>query len=287
MAQTKQRPPPTTSDPRRPGAIALGVAQVTLLAEGVWARLRPWRGWRWVGRAGAVLFVVAVPLALVGTNVRVLFTAEPLYRFAVEQYNVPGVTGIPRAEIDRSMAEIRDYFSNDQQLLRITVTDDRGRTNPLFTPREVIHMRDVKHLVRAIFALQTAALVYGAFYAAVRLLVQRRAAWAGLARLSRMSALGTLAIGVALGVTTLVGFDRLFVQFHQLSFSNDFWMLDPLQDRLVQMFPFDFWLVSTVILVGMTIVEVLVLLAVSWAYLQRYGAAETERVEQSAVTADA
>jgi integral membrane protein (TIGR01906 family) len=287
MAQTEQRPSPSTPDPRRPGAFALGIAQITLLAEGVWSRLRPWRGWRWVGRAGAVLFVVAAPLALVGANVRVLFTAEPLYRFAVEQYNVPGVTGIPRTEIDRSMAEIRDYFTNDQQLLRITVTDDRGRTGPLFTPREVIHMRDVKHLVRAVFALQTAALSYVALYAVARLLAQRRAAWAGLARLCRMSALGTLAAGVAFGVTTLVGFDRLFVRFHQLSFSNDFWMLDPLQDRLVQMFPFDFWLVSTVILVGLTIVEVLALLAVSWTYLQRRKGAAIDSVTQGAVAADA
>src|SRR6266508_1219461 len=135
MAQTEQRPPPPKSAARqRPGAFAVGVAQIAVLADGMWSRLRPWRGWRWVGRAGAVLFVAAVPLALIGTNVRVLFTAEPLYRFAVEQYSVPAVTGIPRAEIDRAMAEIREYFSNDQQLLRITVTDERGRTDPLFTP---------------------------------------------------------------------------------------------------------------------------------------------------------
>jgi hypothetical protein len=38
------------------------------------------------------------------------------------------------------------------------------------------------------------------------------------------------------------------------------------------MFPFDFWLVSTVILVGLTLVQVLALLALTWAYLQRHEA---------------
>jgi uncharacterized membrane protein len=218
MAQTEQRPPPSEPAVRQPSALALGVAQVTLLADGVWSRLRPWRGWRWLGRAGAVLFVVAAPLALIGTNVRVLFTAEPLYRFAVEQYNVPAVTGIPREEIDRAMAEIRAYFTNDQQLLRITVTDERGRTNPLFTPREVIHMRDVKHLVQAIFAVQVGALVYVAVYIAARLLIERGRAWLGLARLGRVAALGTLGVGIAVGGATLLGFDRLFQRFHELSF---------------------------------------------------------------------
>jgi len=30
-------------------------------------------------------------------------------------------------------------------------------------------------------------------------------------------------------------------QFHLISFANDFWMLDPRTDRLVQMFPDGFW----------------------------------------------
>jgi integral membrane protein (TIGR01906 family) len=288
MTSTEQRPSSperTGAQRKRPSAIAVGVSQFAFLAEETWVRLRPWAGWRWVGRVGALLYVVALPVALVGTNVRVLFTAEPLYTFAVAEYNVPAVTGIPRAEIDRAMAEIREYFRNDQQLLRITVTDERGRTDPLFTPREVIHMRDVKHLVQNIFRLQTAALVYIATYGALRLLLERRGAWRGLARLTRIATLGTLAVAIGLGGATLFGFDRLFDRFHRLSFSNDFWQLDPTQDHLVQMFPFDFWLVSTVILVGVTIVEVLALLALSWWYLQR--GPEPAQPEPAAADADA
>ena len=271
MPATDQRPSaPARPPPRRqPGLLAVAIAQAAVLVQGVRARAQPWRGWRWLGSAGALIFVVALPAALVAANLRVLFTAEPLYTFAVEEYDVPGVTGIPRVEIDRAMAEIRDYFTNDQELLRITVTDERGRTNPLFTPREVIHMRDVKHLVQAIF---TAGVLAGTFvvgYAALRLAVQRRAALAALARLTRIAALGTLTVAAALGVGTLTGFERLFTQFHVLSFSNDFWQLDPAEHHLVQMFPFDFWLVSTVILLGMTIVELLALLSLSWWYLQR------------------
>lgn len=255
--------------PRRPSWIEVAAAQLAFAAEGAWARLRPWRGWRWLERTGAVLFVVALPVALVAANVRVLFTAQPLYTFAVEQYDVPAVTGIPRAEIDRSMAEIRDYFTNDQQLLRITATDERGRTNPLFTPREVIHMRDVKGLVQGILRGGQVAGAFAVLYAAVVALARRRAGWRSLARLTRGSMLGALALAAAFSVAALTGFDRLFTRFHELSFSNDLWQLDPRQDRLVQMFPQDFWLVSTVLLAGMTIVEMLALLAVSWAYLQR------------------
>ena len=251
---------------RRPSTLEVVLSEAVLLAQGAWGRLRRWR---WLARLGAALFVLALPVALVGTNVRILFTAEPLYTYALDEYDVPAVTGIPRAELDRAMAEIRDYFTNDQQLLRITVTDDRGRTNPLFTPREVIHMRDVKHLVQWIVRAQLVALALVAGYVALRLALERRAAWPQLARLTRASMLGSLAVAAAFVVTALLGFDRLFTRFHELSFSNDFWQLDPREHHLVQMFPQDFWLVSTVLLAGMTIVEILALLALSWGYLQR------------------
>ena len=272
MTSTDQRPPAPTRRPvrrKRPSVLAAVVTPLAFVVEAAWARVRPWGGWGWLVRAGAVLFVAALPVALIATNVRLLFTAEPLYTFAVERYDVPAVTGIPRPEIDRAMAEIRDYFTNDQQLLRITVTDERGRTNPLFTPREVLHMRDVKQLVQSIFTAQSLALGFVAAYVALRLLVEGRAGLVGLARLTRIAALGTLAVAAAFGVTALLGFERLFEQFHLLSFRNDFWRLDPAQDHLVQMFPFEFWLVATLLLVGLTVVELLTLLALARWYLRR------------------
>ncbi len=264
---TAERPSQRARRPvRRPSLLAVAAGQVTILFDAVWSRLRRAR---WLATIGAAIFVVALPVALIGINVRVLFTSSPLYTFALNSYDVPEVTGIPREELARAMTEIRDYFTNNQKLLRITVVDGEGRTGPLFTPREVIHMHDVKVLVQGIFRAQELALVLIAIYIALRLAIERQRAWAGLARLTRASMLGTLAVAVAFGITALLGFDRLFTRFHELSFSNDLWQLDPTQDRLVQMFPQDFWLVSTVILAGLTIVQVLALLAVSWRYLQR------------------
>lgn len=280
MAATNQRPPPRKpsrpGERARPGTAAVVASQAAMLTQDGWARVRQTAAARWIGRAAAVLFVLALPLALIGTNVRVLFTTPPLYRYVVDRYRVPEITGIPKMEIDRAMTEIRDYFRNDQRLLRITVTDNLDRSEPLFTPREVMHMRDVKVLVQGIFQAQTLAVGYCLLYVASALAIRRRAAWPGLARLTRGATRGTLAFAVLFGATTLLGFDRLFEQFHVLSFSNDLWLLDPTQDHLVQMFPFGFWLNSTVVLVGMTIIELLVLLSVSWAYLQRR--ARTEQV---------
>ena len=42
-------------------------------------------------------------------------------------------------------------------------------------------------------------------------------------------------------VASLFNFDRLFLQFHLLSFSNDLWLLDPSRDYLIMLFPQGFW----------------------------------------------
>lgn len=130
-------------------------------------------------------------------------------------------------------------------------------------------MRDVKQLVQTFFTAQWIAGGVIAGYVAASLLAWRRAGWAHLARLTRAAMLGTLAFAAAFSVTALIGFEALFTRFHLIFFPQGFWQFDPSQDRLVQMFPEDFWLVSTTILAGLTVVEVLALLALSWAYLQR------------------
>jgi integral membrane protein (TIGR01906 family) len=46
---------------------------------------------------------------------------------------------------------------------------------------------------------------------------------------------------LALGLGALFNFEWLFLQFHLLSFANDFWLLDPTRDYLIMLFPGGFW----------------------------------------------
>lgn len=50
----------------------------------------------------------------------------------------------------------------------------------------------------------------------------------------------------AFGLLALAGFDTLFLRFHELAFSNDFWRLDPRRDYLVLLFPQNFWFDATI-----------------------------------------
>ncbi len=110
-------------------------------------------------------------------------------------------------------------------------------------------------------------------YAAVRLTVERRRGLAGVLRLLWWAGLGTNLAALALAGAALTGFDRLFTQFHLLSFRNDLWLLDPRTDHLVQMYPLPFWQLAAALFLGLTVVEsALLAVAARWA-LARLGTA--------------
>jgi integral membrane protein (TIGR01906 family) len=69
------------------------------------------------------------------------------------------------------------------------------------------------------------------------------------------------------GLVAVAGFDTLFLTFHRLSFSNDFWLLDPRTDYLVMMFPQGFWFDATVLVATVTGAGALALTTLSGGYL--------------------
>lgn len=218
---------------------------------------------RW---AAAALFVLAVPVFLVLTNVRVATLAPGVYRYSFRQYDVARASGIDLAELDRAAEDITTYFHDGREFLDTSVVVN-GQEQPLFSPREVLHMRDVKQLFRWVFDIHEAALAYIVVYIGAVVL------WSGEQSLRRLGRLAMLAGGFTAALltvgalATLVGFDQLFLQFHMLSFANDFWQLDPARDHLIQMFPQGFWFDVTLAVVVLSIMEGGVIALAGYGYL--------------------
>jgi len=119
---------------------------------------------------------------------------------------------------------------------------------PVLDPRERSHMVDVRTVFRGLWILATISVV-------VLVVAARRADRAATWQAVRRGAIG-LAVGtVALGVVGLVAFDQLFEAFHEIFFPAGSFLFDPRADKLVQLFPFDFWQ-ETALVVGAAIIVV-------------------------------
>ena len=70
---------------------------------------------------------------------------------------------------------------------------------------------------------------------------------------------------VVIGSAFAIAFDQAFTIFHDLLFPAGNWEFDPATDRLVQLFPYDFWTETSV---AIAVVGLLLTLA-TWAFARR------------------
>ena len=187
---------------------------------------------RWVAAAGVALATVILVL---GIGVAALFN-PPFVAFEQGRADSAGWTGYTTAELRTATdAILRDlYFGGD---FSVTV-----RGQPVLDPREQAHMRDV----RGVFAGFYVAVLLSALLLLVVGWRSRRDAW--FWRATRSGAIA-LSVGVVvLGIVSLVAFDALFEVFHRIFFAGGTYLFDPRTERLVQLFPDQFWSETSIVL---------------------------------------
>jgi integral membrane protein (TIGR01906 family) len=193
-----------------------------------------------LGIAAKWLFILCLPFLLLTASLGWAVNSHWLYKYGFEKYNISQVTGLANSELEKAASGLIGYFNSGDEYISLTVIKD-GEPLELFNQREIIHLKDVKGLIRLDYRVLLGTLVYVLAYAGVCLFWRKRRYWRRLA----WSLVGgggmTLALMLALGLGILFGFSSLFWQFHLLFFSNDFWLLDPTKDYLIMLFPEGFF----------------------------------------------
>ena len=223
----------------------------------------------YMGRVGWVLwalFIIAVPLFLVTGSVAWAFNNPGLYNDGFEKYSISRISGITDGDLRQVGADIRGYINSGDEPLNVR-TRIFGKEQDLFNDREIAHMRDVKRLVWGVYILALGSAVYLAAMAVIGFARQRGRFVEPLAKRVIYGGGLTLALLVLFGISALVDFESLFIKFHQLSFANDFWQLDPRTDYLVRIFPDGFWVDATVWVAVRAITGAVVLTVAGSGYL--------------------
>ena len=230
---------------------------------------------RWFARVAVVFFVMAVPLFLITTNVRIVTNSGWLYSFGFANNDSVALSRIEKPELMRVARDIKQYFNSNQEPLQVRAPDsvqsdalfDYTSEGRLFSDREVAHMADVKALYRDVGFWQRVTFFYiTGFIIIGALLWGRRALLERLARSIVWAGVVTILLGVAVGIGSLVGFDTLFEQYHVISFSNDLWQLDP-NEYMLRIFPEGFFMDATLIVAGMTLAQAALGATVAGGYL--------------------
>jgi integral membrane protein (TIGR01906 family) len=190
----------------------------------IWSRLATW------------IVVILMPLVLVLTNVRLLLT----HAFVEIEYRTPGFPADPYGftQEDRlhwSLLSL-DYLLNDSGIEFLADLQFADGT-PIYNPRELRHMADVKQVVIGAMRVWLAGL---AVVLGLSVLLwfsgNKRSAIGGL----RDGSLLTLIVFAVLALGIAATFSAVFVEFHHVFFAGDTWLFS-YADTLIRLFPERFW----------------------------------------------
>jgi len=219
-----------------------------------------------IGIAAKWVFILCLSLLLLTASIGWAVNSFWLYKSGFDKYYVSLTTGLEESELDEAAYGLIDYFNSDEEYITLTVIKD-SEPFELFNEREVVHLKDVKGLIRLDYQVLLGTLIYVLAYAGVSLFWRRKKYWRRLAWGVVGGSSLTLIVMLVLGIGALFNFERLFIQFHLLSFTNELWMLDPATDYLIMLFPAGFWYDAAILCAGITAGLAIVLGGVSGGWL--------------------
>lgn len=210
------------------------------------------------------LFILCLPFLLLTASISLALNSFSLYKYGFEKYDVGQTTGLADVELDRAAIGLINYFNSSEEYISLSVVKD-GQPFVLFNEREVIHLMDVKGLIKLNNLILLVTLVYVLGYTATTLWQKdhNQLAW-GLVGGGSL----TLTLMILLGLGMLLNFDQLFRQFHLLSFTNELWLLNPATDYLIMLFPGGFWYDAMIFCVLVTTAGAVILGGTGAIYLR-------------------
>lgn len=197
------------------------------------------------------LFILCLPWLIVTASLRIPANCPYLYEYLFRKYDVAETTRLDDAALKDTALGLVHYFNSGEEYIDLVVQKD-GVPFTLFNEREVVHLKDVKGLFLLDLWVFLGTLVYCLGYA-VWAITRELAARKILARSLLWGSGITLGLMVLLGIGMLFDFDALLLRFHLLSFTNDFWLLDPAHDYLIMLVTGGFMYDASFIIAGAAI----------------------------------
>ncbi|MDR3072706.1 MAG: TIGR01906 family membrane protein [Clostridiales Family XIII bacterium] len=172
---------------------------------------------------------------------------RPIYHLYIDATKLPMQLDMEREEIVENYDVLIDYnvvFHREPLDFPSLKSSESGR----------IHFADVKKIFDACQIAMLGSFLVALIFFTVKI---RR----GERYFLRLAGGLSLALPIGLAIVFLViGWDRVFVLFHKIMFSNDYWMFDANTDPVIRILPDGFFLLCAIIIVALIFLMAILLI---------------------------
>lgn len=203
---------------------------------------------KWAVALLTAAFLLLLTLYSLSTTVVSVALSQDTYTACFDAYADTSASGVEKAAYPALAVALAGYFKGTLGTPQVEV-EKFGASAAAYSEKELTHLADVKNLFDGLLRLRylTLALcaclvlcLYFIFRRGKRFETEdERSAWEArtLWPGALIGALVAFALVSSVAVWGLVNFDGLFITLHKLLFSNDFWLLNPNTDLLIQLMP--------------------------------------------------
>ena len=220
---------------------------------------------RWVMGYG-----IAVCLLLIIVSQSIIFPTffMPFFSWQYERLDVATTVQMEEEELMRVTRDLLDYMRGRRESLVDVYGVVAGYERRFFSDIEIRHMIDVLLLYNVAFMIRNIA-----FFVMVGLLLTmalvKYPVAAVAARCMREVLIGFLSLTAILTVVIAINFERAFDTFHHIFFNNDYWILDPRVDLLINMVPLGFFIHISIFIALLLLAKCAVVIIAASLYLRR------------------
>ncbi len=176
-----------------------------------------------ISKVFGILLLLVLPVALLSSSIYIVSTDHGWFMQEFSKYQV--YEQVPAA--DEHSRLLISYLEGN------TLLEEN-----FYTAREEVHLKDVQELIvwNKKIVLVTVSMFLLCFFGIVLM-----RDWETLFVSLGLGSFVALVLYGVLFLMVMLNFSSAFTFFHEVSFANDFWLLDPATDHLIQMFPHGFF----------------------------------------------
>jgi len=215
-------------------------------------------------------YVVAICLLVLIASQSVIVPTffTPFFRWQYARNEVAHTIQVSDDELMRVTTELLDYMRGRRDSIEDVYAVVAGQERRFFSDIEIRHMIDVRVLYDRLFVVRNIAFFAMIAVVLAMMLFKYKVLYV-LAHCSRNVLLTFLLLAAVTVGVIAIDFDRAFYIFHVLFFDNDYWILDPRVDLLINMVPLEFFIHISIFIALILVLLPLAIILAATVYLKK------------------